>query len=131
MNRRQFLKGAAATAGLGAVSLLIRRDLTAGGAIAEEKPPAEPYVVGPKLLEGLQPAELNGTACALYEGETVLITDAEGLRLLRLADGTRTLDELMVSGISCPEAVADFYLALAQSGWLANRLEVTKYAVEA
>lgn len=125
MNRREFLAAAAAAVGLGAIALTLHRT----GSIAPDS--SANLGIGPRLREGLMPAERDGVPCAVYHDEVVLTTDAEGLRLLKLADGTRSLDELMAAGSALPEATADFYLKLGQNGWLANRLEVCKYAVEA
>ena len=126
ITRRTFLKGAAAGCALCVIHLAASRfglswkDITAA-----------PHT-GPCLLEGLTRKKgTDGGMLAVWEGETVFSVNREGAALLEKADGSRSLEELCGSSSCSEEAVADFFLTLAQAGWLQDRLEVYKIAVEA
>lgn len=123
MNRREFLKSAAVFL----LSLTIHSD---GLSKAKETDDEPVIAVGPKLKDGLVLKEGDRNAFAQWEGETVLTTNKEGLQLLKLADGTRSLECLIGSSHADPEAVINFYLELGRNGWLENRLEVSQYVVE-
>ena len=122
LTRRQFLKAAAGMT----LGLVVFR--AAAPLDREETLP----LVGPKVYEGLDFLREDGVVQARCGGEPVLVMNESGYSLVRLADGTRSLDEIIrVNRANAePEEVADFFLTLGQSGWLENRVEVTKYAVE-
>ena len=125
ISRRTFLKGTAGFvllcgSGFGLRALLDTADL-----------PAETYeAAGPRLREEMEILETADGADIRYGGETCFTVNRDGLTLLELADGNRTLDEIIrLSGMSGdPEPAADFFLTLGQAGYLARRLEVNKVA---
>ena len=123
ITRRQFLKG---TAGL---VLLLGSGFRLNG-IAELIDP-EKIPVGPELREELSVVKTEEGADVIYEGQTCFTVNGDGLRLLELADGDHTLEEIIrISGMnSNAEPVADFFLTLGQAGYLTARLEVNKIAV--
>lgn len=128
MNRRQFLKGAAAGCALCAVALTARRF----GLLTPDEE-AAPLHVGPCLAEGLTFVPSEEYTQAFYNDVPVFSVNRPGERLIRLADGSRTLEDIVAVSrdFSTDEATADFFLTLAQAGWLQDRLEVYKVAVEA
>ena len=124
LTRRQFLKAA----GGAVVSLTVFRSLALWSDAGKE----ETVWTGPRVREGLTYQEDKENIRVLYDREVVLITNPAGMELMKKADGSRTLEELMAADPTgnSDEAIADFFLTLGQSGWLSNRLEVRKYAVE-
>ena len=125
LTRRQFLKAA----GGSALALTVFQCFRLSGGSGNNP---EITWTGPKVRDGLSYQEDGEYIQAFYKGEPVLITDPSGMELMKMADGSRSLDELMrvdMTGAE-KEAIADFFLTLGQSGWLDNRLEVYKYAVE-
>lgn len=125
MTRREFLKGAAGFAlicgagfGVSGLSRLLR--------------PAPENAVGPLLVDGLDLLPLSDGAEVSFQGMTCFTVNAEGARLLRLANGRNTLEYITArAGLeSQPEAVADFFITLGKAGYLCNRVEVNKIAVE-
>ena len=125
LNRRQFLKAA----GGALLSLTIFQSLRSLSGSDEDSG----NWVGPKVKDGLSFTDDGESIRAFYDGEAVLVTNREGMRLMKLADGSRSLDDLirLEAAGGNGEEIADFFLALGQSGWLSNRLEVRKYAIEA
>ncbi len=125
MTRREFLKGAAGFAlicgagfGVSGLSKLLR--------------PAPENAVGPLLVDGLDLLPLPDGAEVSYQGMTCFTVNAAGARLLRLANGRNTLEYITArAGLeSQPESVADFFITLGKAGYLRNRVEVNKIAVE-
>lgn len=129
LTRRQFLKGAVSAAACLTVFRVVDTvtDRTAG---YDRYNPDQ--AVGPMVMRALSFRQTETGFEAGYEGEKVLETNEAGYALMKLADGSHSLDELIrqdITGAS-PEEIADFFLLLGQAGWLENRLEVTKYVVE-
>ena len=125
MTRRDFLKGTAGFvllcgAGFGASKLL-----RAFGPTAET-------VVGPLLADGLDILPLADGAEISCRGLTCFTVNGPGARLVTLADGRRTLEKIIrTAGLEDQaEAVADFYITLGKAGYLQNRVEVNKVAVQ-
>lgn len=127
MERRTFLKGAFGFVGLVALT-------SAGAAVASSTSNSfvTPAVENPELCPG--PAmqagiELvnEGDGARGMSGSTHLFNvDATGAKLIRLADGSRTIDELADTGSIPlnPADVASFFVTLGQSGYLANTVLV-------
>ena len=124
LTRREFLKAAG-----GAMFYLAV--VGSAGLLSGLSDPKADNWVGPKVRDGLVFREEGEDIRAYYKGEPVLVTNRPGMELIQKADGTRTLEELLRQGEAAQnqEMIVDFYLALGQSGWLENRLEVSKYAV--
>ena len=123
ITRRAFLKG---TAGF---VLLCGSGFGLGGILADSRVEEE-TPVGPQLIKALSIKE-EASGAVVTGGETCFTVNQAGARLLQLADGRRTLNEIILaSGLEEEaEAVADFFLALGAAGYLTARLEVNKVAV--
>ncbi|MBR6185867.1 MAG: twin-arginine translocation signal domain-containing protein [Clostridia bacterium] len=125
ISRRDFLKGTAGFVllcgvGFGARGLI--------GALSSEKDP-----IGPQLVDELSIIrEASGGARVTAAGLTCFTVNETGERLLQLADGRHTLEDIIAkSGLSSQaESVADFFLTLGRAGYLTARLEVNKVAVQ-
>lgn len=126
-SRRRFIKGIAAGSALCVIGITARQ---LGLDLHEDL--SSSSHAGPCLREGLTlMTSGDGMKEALWEGETVFRVNREGAELLTLADGSRTLNEIIrISGNYEPEATADFFLNLARAGWLCDRLEVYKVAIQ-
>ena len=123
ITRREFLKG---TAGL---MIALGSGVTLKGladVIDPEKPP-----VGPQLREELKIVRTAGGAEAVYAGQTCFTVNEDGLRLLTLADGRHTLEEIIrQSGMAAnANGVFDFFQVLGDAGYLTAILEVNKIEV--
>ena len=127
MERRSFIRGAfgfvalTALAGVGGA--------TASGASHPFVTPLIPnpeFCVGPVMQAGLALVGKDNTVKGMRGGTHLFNVDATGAELIRLADGTMTLDE-MASAVSTPVNPADvacFFVALGQAGYLANTVLV-------
>ncbi len=118
MDRRDFLKGAAGLvlacgAGFGVKKLL---------GVSEKAL----LSVGPLPAEGLTLAEVSGGAEVYQDGALAFRVNKTGAELLRRADGTKTLNELIrLAGCEgCSGAAASFFITLGKAGYLQNRVEV-------
>ncbi len=125
LTRREFLKGAAGFA------LVCGAGFGVSG-LAKLFRPAPENAVGPLLADGLELLPLSDGAEVSYQGVTCFTVNDAGARLLRLANGRNTLEEIVArTGMeSQAGAVADFYITLGKAGYLRNRVEVNKIAVE-
>ena len=123
ITRGEFLKG---TAGL---MLALGSGITLKG-LAETFAPEE-APVGPQLREELEIVKTAGGAKAVYDGQTCFTVNEEGLRLLRLADGRHTLDEIIRKGgmAGKVDSVFDFFQMLGDAGYLTAILEVNRIDV--
>lgn len=122
ITRRDFLKG---TAGF----VLLCGSGFGLGSVLGSLSAADP--VGPQLREELTVHSEIGGARVSAGGKTCFTVNAEGARLLSLADGRHTLDDIIrSSGMSGnAESVADFFLTLGRAGYLTTKVEVNKVAV--
>lgn len=122
MTRREFLKG---TAGL---------ILLCGAGFGLEKlekalSPSLEDAVGPKLDSNLTILQLGNEAEAYLDGRMVFRANGTGANLLRLADGSRTLEN-MIETAGCKENAGDcvsFFVTLGKAGYLENRIEVNQF----
>ena len=123
ITRREFLKG---TAGF---VLLCGSGFALKG-LAEIAEP-ERIPVGPEIREELEIIGTSDGASVNVGDELCFTVNEPGLKLLKMADGTRTLNEIIEeSGMAeNAEPVADFFIALGEAGFLTARLEVKKIAV--
>ena len=117
MNRRDFLKG---TAGL-VIALGLGFGKTALGDALEDF-----CCVGPKLGSGLSVVDTLGGADVYCAGQLAFQVNAPGALLLRMADGTHTLEE-MAAALGSDYDTAMFFVTLGQAGYLRNRVEVSVY----
>ena len=125
MTRREFLKGAAGFA------LVCGAGFGVSG-LAKLLRPAPENAVGPLLADGLELLPLSDGAEVSCQGLSCFTVNAAGARLLRLANGRNTLEAIIArTGMEAQaEAVADFFITLGKAGYLQNRVEVNKLAVE-
>ena len=123
ITRKEFLKG---TAGF---VLLCGSGFGLRGLAGLFEPQQRP--VGPQLREGLTVLAGKDGARVTACGKTCFTVNEAGRQLLSLADGRRTLSEIIAAAgmEEYAESVADFYLALGRAGYLTTRLEVNKIAV--
>ena len=125
MTRREFLKGTAGFALVCGVGFGVP-------ALAKLFRPAPENAVGPMLVDGLDILPLLDGAEVSHQGVTCFTVNAAGARLLRLANGRNTLSAITArTGLEDQaESVADFFITLGKAGYLRNRVEVDKVAVE-
>lgn len=122
MERRTFMKGAFGLALLAAGGL--------GGKYYDQAPqeqssetPDPSDACGPLMRRDivLEP-DGNGLFRGIGRGVHLFNVDATGAELIRLADGSRTIEEL-ADGLETPANPADvasFFVALGQAGFLQN-----------
>ncbi|MBR3315713.1 MAG: hypothetical protein IKG18_16435 [Atopobiaceae bacterium] len=127
MERRSFLRGA-----FGFVALATLCVAGTGSRVAAPSGFVTPEVSnpevahGPIVRDGIELVSKQGTVQAWY-GETHLFdVDALGAELVRLADGTLSIDEIAsAAGTDVrPADVASFFVALGQAGYLTNAVYV-------
>ena len=137
MERRTFIQGAfglvvlAAGTGVGAFVLDARSNGDAGFVTPEVDSPEA--AVGPVMQPGIGLSENADDVVASYNGQELFVVDKAGADLVRLADGTLTIDEIAVC-TSEPVATADvakFFVALGQAGYLQNEVYVNLVEVTA
>ena len=127
MERRTFVKGAfgfAALAVFAGAGALASREVTR---IASDD------AAGPLLAEGIEFVdEPDGMRVAgVFEGTRLFLVDRAGAELAKLADGTRTIDEVAdLAGVTAADA-ASFFVTLGQAGYLQNKVYVNLCEVPA
>ena len=127
MERRSFIRGAfgfvalAALAGVGGVSV----GTTAHSFVTPQIEDPE-LCVGPAMQAGIELVDKGGTTKGMSNGTHLFNVDATGAELIRLADGSMTLDQLAgaTSAPVSPADVASFFVTLGKSGFLANTVLV-------
>ena len=138
MERRTFVRGAfglaVLAAGGGLVgSLALRGEpqddvfVTAGAASPE-------MANGPVMAAGIELVpDGEGLVTGRYDDKQLFSVDETGAELMRLADGSLTLDELAeATGTALnPADVASFFVELGQAGYLQNEVFVNFYQVGA
>ena len=126
ISRRTFLKGTAGFVLLCGSGFGLLRALAETADVPEEKNEA----LGPLIRQELEIVKTADGAEVLYGGETCFKVNGDGLKLLEMADGKKTLGEIIrLSGMAeDPEPVVDFFLTLGEAGYLTHRLEVNKVA---
>ena len=89
---------------------------------------------GPAMVAGIQLAP-NGDGTVRGEAQGVHLFDVDqmGAQLIRLADGSRSIDDLAASldEPASPVDVAAFFVALGQAGYLANTVLVNLVEIPA
>ena len=122
MTRREFLKG---TAGLillcGTGFGLKKLDKVLSSSVED--------AVGPKLDADLNILQLGSEAEAYLNGKLVFRANDVGAKLLRLADGSRTLEQI-IDAAECRGTAGDcvsFFVTLGKAGYLENRIEVNQF----
>lgn len=128
MERRTFVKGAfglVALATLGAVGAAAGVGTTSAGFVTPDVPNAE-SALGPVMAAGIELTEDGDVVRGTYGGTHLFNVDATGAELMRLADGSLTIDELAdTTSVSLePATVASFFVELGQAGYLANTVLV-------
>ena len=125
ISRRAFLKGTAGFvllcgSGFGLQALADAAD------VFDDKEEA----FGPQVRGEMKIVKTAEGADVTFGGETCFTVNGDGLTLLEMADGSRSLEEIIrLSGMAgSPEPVVDFFLTLGQAGYLTHRLEVNKVA---
>lgn len=137
MERRTFVQGA-----FGLVVLAVGGGI--GARIATQPLADEDFVTpetvnpnatdGPVMNAGIKlVSNSDGTVRGEAEGVHLFNVDRTGAQLIRLADGSRTIDDLAAS---CdeplnPADVASFFVTLGQAGYLANTVMVNLLEIPA
>ena len=82
--------------------------------------------VGPAMQAGIELYDEGETTRGMCAGTHLFNVDATGAELIRLADGSMSLDELASAASTPvnPADVASFFVALGQAGYLANTVLV-------
>lgn len=137
MERRTFVQGAFGLVVLavgGAVGARIASQSTDGGRFVMPEIPAAEAADGPVVAAGIELAPNdNGTVRGMAGGVHLFNVDQIGAQLIRLADGSRTIDDLAASldePVSAGD-VASFFVALGQAGYLANTVLVNLLEIPA
>lgn len=137
MERRTFIQGAFGLAVLAAGASV--GAFIAGAGVKDNASFVTPAVEAPEAAAGpvMQPGiELNETAddvVASYNGQELFVVDKTGAELVRLADGSLSLDEIAAC-VSTPVATADvaeFFVSLGKAGYLQNEVYVNLVEVTA
>ena len=127
MERRTFVKGAFGFVALATLGI-------AGAAVGANA--SHPNFVtasildlesarGPAMAAGIELVENGNVVHGMYGNTHLFNVDATGAELVRLADGSRTIDELAsANGQLKPADVASFFVELGQAGYLANTVLV-------
>ena len=131
MERRTFVRGA-----FGLVALVTAGGLVArqnAGLVTRDEVFVTPEVDSPELADGpvmaagirLVPQD-DGIVHGFYDDVRLFAVDECGAELVRLADGSRTIDDLAASlGQAVhPADVASFFVTLGQAGYLQNTVLV-------
>ena len=126
MTRREFLKGAG-------VFVLALSGIKSVGSIEKLLTPNAETAIGPLLVPGLRTKKTAEGGAVYYEGTLLFTVNDTGVRLLEMADGTNTLDHIIVASGTTDIAAdtAMFFVTLGQAGYLQNRVEVQINEVKA
>ena len=121
MTRRDFLKGTAGFVLLLGAGFPLARLQSLWKAAPENA-----------VADGLELLPVTSGFEVIYQGKTCFIVNTTGAKLLRLANGRYTLEDIIhKAGLEDQsEAVADFYITLSKAGYLQNKVEVNKVAAE-
>ena len=139
MERRTFIKGAfgfavlVSGAGLGTLA-------AQGGTFANTARGTQLFATsgvspelanGPLMQAGIEVFKLGSGDIIAYFGDTQLFTvDGTGAELVRLADGSRSIEAIALEASSltgamvAPAEVASFFVTLGQAGYLQNTVFV-------
>lgn len=129
MERRSFLQGAFGLAVLavgGLAALSTTQNTSDQGFVTPEVTMPE-SADGPVMAAGIRLAPDSKGNVQGYYGDTLLFNvDEQGAELMRLADGSMTIDELAgaLSIPANPADVASFFVTLGQAGFLQNTVLV-------
>ena len=127
MERRTFVKGAfgfVALATLGVVGAAVGANASHTSFVTAPIPDVE-SARGPAVAAGIELVQDGQVVHGMYGNTHLFNVDATGAELVRLADGSRTIDELAGAGGQLkPADVASFFVELGQAGYLANTVLV-------
>ena len=85
------------------------------------------------MQPGIELSKAADNTIASYNGQELFVVDETGAELVRLADGSLTLDEIAAC-VSTPVATADvaeFFVSLGKAGYLQNEVYVNLVEVTA
>ncbi|MDO4807554.1 MAG: hypothetical protein Q4A07_09915 [Coriobacteriales bacterium] len=128
MERRTFVKGAfglVALATLGVAGVVAGAGTADAGFVTPEVKDAG-SARGPVMAAGIRLAKDGDVVRGTYGDTHLFNVDVTGAELMRLADGSLTIDELAdaASVPLEPATVASFFVELGQAGYLANTVLV-------
>lgn len=130
MERRTFVQGAfglvALTLAGGLASQLLPKPGDGAGDFVTPEVESPELADGPVMVSGIRLVESDGAAQGYYGDMHLFTVDEQGAQLVRLADGSLTLDELAGSldAPVNPADVASFFVTLGQAGYLRNTVLV-------
>ena len=131
VERRTFVQGAfglaACVLGGGLAALTVARETSHEDGFVTPEVMSPELCEGPVMQSGIRLVTGDGDVVSGYYGDTKLFTvDGQGAELMRLADGSRTIDDLTDSlgGLARPADVASFFVTLGQAGYLQNTVLV-------
>jgi len=137
MERRTFVQG---TFGLmvlvvgGGIGARLAAQATLDERFVTPKVTSPEAADGPAMVAGIKLAPNDdGTVRGEAQGVHLFDVDQMGAQLMRLADGSRSIDELAASldePVS-PADVASFFVTLGQAGYLANTVLVNLVEIPA
>ncbi|MDR1540446.1 MAG: PqqD family protein [Clostridiales bacterium] len=85
--------------------------------------------IGPILQDGLDIKPNSSGASVFYDGQVMFTVNETGYKLLKLADGTKSVDSIVKN--ACLENSASdvgmFFVSLGKAGYLKNRVEIQLY----
>ena len=127
MERRTFIRGAFGLAALAAMGGVRSASVAGAGRSYVTPTVADPQLCpGPVMQAGIELLDEGDAVRGMYGTTHLFSVDATGAELIRLADGTMTLDQLanaLPTPVD-PADVAGFFVALGQAGYLANTVLV-------
>lgn len=130
MERRTFVQSAfglvVLAAGASAGVFFAGADAKNGASFVTPTVEAPEVATGPVMQAGIELNETADDVVASYNGQELFVVDKTGAELVRLADGSLTLDEIAAC-VSTPVATADvaeFFVSLGKAGYLQNEVYV-------
>lgn len=130
MERRTFVQGTFGLAALvlagGLTSVAISQVGDEPGDFVTPETVSPEFADGPVMASGIRLTEKDGSAQGYYGDTHLFSVDERGAQLIRLADGSLTIDELAASldDSVAPADVASFFVTLGQAGYLQNTVLV-------
>lgn len=127
MQRRTFVKGAfgfVALATLGATGVAAAGKTSQG--FVTSKVDAPEAARGPVMVAGIELVQAGDVVQGWYDGTHLFDVDSLGAELVRMADGSLSIDELASAASTELDAadVASFFVTMGKRGYLANTVLV-------
>lgn len=137
MERRTFVQGAFGLVVLGVgggIGAHLATQPAEDGRFVTPEVPSPEAAEGPVMAAGIELAPAgDGSVHGVAEGVHLFTVDKIGAQLMRLADGSRTIDDLaaLIDVTVSVADVASFFVTLGQAGYLANTVMVNLVEIPA